>query len=350
MDHLLALLPWLAGIKDSSEFLEREVHVIGRLAGLGSLLLVPVLLVVLAAWRARRRWVRGVLLALAPLLALPALATFAGAGYFIVLYQRPQPPPVSGHIFEGVCYTRRVRPHPPQVAHVIEIELDAPGIGFLVTPPEPQPGYETTARTAAEFLERHGLQLAINAAPFSPTDNSSPLRPYPRSGDPVDVQGYAASRGETYSSPVRSEGAPITIAIDADNQVRIGRELTDYQAVSGWELDPLRALERAGEPRLPRTAAALDRDRNVLILIVVDGYQPNYSVGATMAEVAEMLLELGGDSFINLDGGDSSTMVMAGQGGRARAVNSPINAGLLGRQSPVGNHLGIYARPLAAQP
>jgi exopolysaccharide biosynthesis protein len=77
--------------------------------------------------------------------------------------------------------------------------------------------------------------------------------------------------------------------------------------------------------------------------VVVDGRQAGYSEGATLVELGELLLEKGAFFAMNLDGGGSSTMVMAQKNGKAHLLNSPIDVHIPGRERAVGNHLGIYA-------
>ncbi|NCC37726.1 MAG: phosphodiester glycosidase family protein, partial [Chloroflexia bacterium] len=70
--------------------------------------------------------------------------------------------------------------------------------------------------------------------------------------------------------------------------------------------------------RMPRTAIGFDRERTTLIVAVVDGYQRGYSRGITQRELADLLLEFGADTAMELDGGGSSTMVVGD-----RLVNRP---------------------------
>jgi exopolysaccharide biosynthesis protein len=60
----------------------------------------------------------------------------------------------------------------------------------------------------------------------------------------------------------------------------------------------------------PRTALGVDRDGR-LILLVIDGRQPA-SRGATLEETATIIRELGAMRAMNLDGGGSSALVVAG--------------------------------------
>jgi hypothetical protein len=69
--------------------------------------------------------------------------------------------------------------------------------------------------------------------------------------------------------------------------------------------------------RHPRTAAGVRAD-GTLVFVTVDGRQPETSVGMSIPELTDLMLELGCVSAVNLDGGGSTTMVIDGQ-----VVNSP---------------------------
>jgi exopolysaccharide biosynthesis protein len=94
----------------------------------------------------------------------------------------------------------------------------------------------------------------------------------------------------------------------------------------------------------PRTALGLNKNGRYLYILVVDGRQPFYSEGATFADLAELLLDQGAFMGMSLDGGGSSTLVIAGDNGEPVVVNSPIDLYVPGRERPVGNHLGIYVK------
>jgi exopolysaccharide biosynthesis protein len=61
--------------------------------------------------------------------------------------------------------------------------------------------------------------------------------------------------------------------------------------------------------RHPRTAVATLRDGRIL-LVVVDGRQPALSIGMSLDELAQFLIDLGAVEAINMDGGGSTTMVV----------------------------------------
>jgi exopolysaccharide biosynthesis protein len=63
--------------------------------------------------------------------------------------------------------------------------------------------------------------------------------------------------------------------------------------------------------RNPRTGVGATADGR-LLLVTVDGRQPDHSVGMTLREFAELFVGLGAQAAINLDGGGSTTMVLDG--------------------------------------
>lgn len=85
--------------------------------------------------------------------------------------------------------------------------------------------------------------------------------------------------------------------------------------------------------RAPRTALGRTRDGHIL-LVVVDGRQAR-SRGMTLVELAGFLHGLGAEEAMNLDGGGSSEMVVAGE-----VMNHPSD----GRERPVGAGLVVVPR------
>lgn len=76
-------------------------------------------------------------------------------------------------------------------------------------------------------------------------------------------------------------------------------------------------ISRNAEVRHPRSAIGFSRDSTQLVLVTVDGRQET-SVGATLIELADLMLRLGAWDAMNFDGGGSTTMVVGG-----RVVNRP---------------------------
>jgi len=273
-------------------------------------------------------------------------AILAGAGSWVWSFARPQPSPASQQLYEGINYERIVRRSPrPIVIHVVTVDLRAEGIRFLVTPGDPDSARPLEARTTSKFLNEYNQQIAINGDGFQPWRSYSLLNYYPHSGDPVSPIGLAASEGTVYHSA--AENLPV-LYIARTNQARFNTPTGRvYNAISGSQMlvEQGQGVAIADENPEPRTAVALDKSGKRLILIVVDGRQPNFSEGATLSELAEIIIEQGGYFGMNLDGGGSTTLVKAGRFGRAEVLNSPIDHRIPGWQRPVGNHLGITANP-----
>jgi hypothetical protein len=97
--------------------------------------------------------------------------------------------------------------------------------------------------------------------------------------------------------------------------------------------------------RHPRTIVGTASQGRRLLLITIDGRQPDYSAGTTNRESARIALELGATQAINLDGGGSTAMAVA------RYRNDSAIVHLVNRPSdptgerPVGNAL-VIARTL----
>lgn len=74
--------------------------------------------------------------------------------------------------------------------------------------------------------------------------------------------------------------------------------------------------------RHPRTAVGISKDQKTLYLVTVDGRQ-GHSVGATLPEMAEVMLHIGAWSALNLDGGGSTSMVVRDLDWKVQQANSP---------------------------
>jgi hypothetical protein len=304
------------------------------------------------AMRMTRRRCKGVLQPLKRFLGVALLLVLLVVLVFVAIrLNRPPRTDYEAELFQGVTYVRQARSTPrPLMIHIVEIDLSSPRIGLLVTPSDGTGGMDLSARTTSAFLAEFGLQVAINGGFFEPFHAQTPWDYYPHSGDPVDVKGLAISNGETYSDD--NAQLPV-LCISADHaQIRHAGCLTDtFQALAGDRIFvadgvPVVPHHSAYHSNLnPRTAVAVGAQGKMLWLIVVDGRQRNYSEGVAIGELADIVLELGAETALNLDGGGSSTLVMAGHWG-PRALNAPFHTRIPMRQRSVANHLGVYALPL----
>ncbi len=289
--------------------------------------------------------IRQYLLAFIALLALIGAACDLGS-VIPRSVQFGQPGATKENLFKGIVYERIVRQEPRlMVIHVMTIDLKADGIKVLVTPGNADSDHSLSARTTSDFLEHFDMSIAVNGDAFTPWNDYGPLGYTPHTGEGVNPIGFAASRGSIYSQDTDEEP---TLYIYQNNKASINGIVGKiYNAISGNLLllrngNMVDGLN-AGDAE-PRTAVGLDRAGRRLIIVVVDGRQSGYSEGATLAEMAQLLLDHKAFRGINMDGGGSSTLVKAGSGGEAILLNSPVHGGNPGRERPVGNHLGISAK------
>ena len=254
-------------------------------------------------------------------------------------------------LFKGVEYIREVVPPSDAVVHIIKVDLSAPGIRVLVTPPDfPNDKLPMRARTTSQFLSEFSVQVAINANFFSPFDDKDPLELLPFMHRRKAILGAAASAGVQYGQPDRYR--PM-LNVSAENHATIGFSLPQpwYMAVAG--IDQFIAH---GKPIFKRSAevaasttVGTDRTGSVLYLVVADGGDPSTgSGGLNRRSLTFLLLDLGVFDALWLDGGGSSTMAIQGPNGLPHLVNRPVQGGvpIPDLERPVGNHLGIFAQAL----
>lgn len=282
------------------------------------------------------------------LVCLLGLSLLAG-GYSMFTKGRPAPVPTKEKIIGGVTYRRIVRylPH-AMVAHVLVIDKKDRDLQFLVTPPDDIDDGTLKARTTSQFLEEFDLQIAINGDGFFPWWSRSPVDYYPHVGESVTPNGYTASFGKLYADGLQDIHLEPTLYISRRNDLTFNNPPNKiFHAISGD-----RMLMQGGNiiPDLdnteidPRTAIGVNHNGRFIYLVVVDGRQPFYSAGATFAELADLMRDLGAAYAMSLDGGGSSTMVIEGVDGEPVILNSPIDNYIPMRERPVANHLGVYIK------
>lgn len=99
--------------------------------------------------------------------------------------------------------------------------------------------------------------------------------------------------------------------------------LRDSSVVAGVATDGAESFRGLN----PRTVAGTDARGTRLLLVVIDGRRPGFSVGTTTRETAELMLALGATEALNLDGGGSTAMVVRETpSARVRVVNRPSDA------------------------
>jgi hypothetical protein len=248
--------------------------------------------------------------------------------------------------------------------YALKINLEASGLRILVGAGEkakekedgtgtyktPRPG-TVPSTYVSSFVRNNRLLAGINAVPFDPSSD--------REGEERRLAGLAVSEGRLIARPVsryaalvfyRRGGAAIVEQADLDIESPDSQAQPDVieNAIGGFhailrkgELTR-RAREKQEGPRSARSAAGLSGGGKILYLLAIDGKRPG-SPGATEAETALILKQLGAAEGINLDGGGSSALALRFPDGETRVVNTPVHQIIPGRERAVAICLGIGA-------
>jgi hypothetical protein len=243
-------------------------------------------------------------------------------------------------IFHGIEITDLEAKEPRLMrGHAVRVDLQTPQLRFLATPSNGDRPDHTDGLKTSSFLTRYKCQVAINASPFSPIHTEE--------GKPQKIVGLTISEGKIVSP--EEPGYP-ALLLTKDNKAIIARPTFKlegvYNAVSGFDIVLSEGKPIAGGKDVhPRTAVGVSQDGKYLILLVIDGRQPGYSLGAMTQEVGQWLAKLGAHDGLNLDGGGTTTLVIEKDHGFS-IVNRPIHGGKVGNERVSASHLGIYAPPL----
>lgn len=234
---------------------------------------------------------------------------------------------VSEVIAPGVIYTHKLyEDREGEPVNVFMFEVDTKSASLYVgTPGNGYEGVNVKAKVPemidAAVADGVPVVAAVNADFFDMFGDCHP------SG--LCVKNSKVIANEFSKRPfigIKKDGAPVIT--DINESPDIVKELS--QAASGLEMivkDGMiydyGPLEPFSYVRHPRTAAGLRPD-GTIILLVVDGRIPEYSNGATLVDLAELMINAGADRAINLDGGGSS-IVYTKNGDEFKLRNVPAD-------------------------
>ena len=160
----------------------------------------------------------------------------------------------------------------------------------------------------ADIATHNDAVLAINASGFYDPSGH---------GNGGQVYGLVISAGKILNEA--SGGTYKTIGFDKSNKLNIGnyKSLTSFR--DAVEFKPALIINgnilvngSAGWGIQPRSAIGQTKNGEVLLL-VIDGRAPGYSIGCTVGEVAQIMKRYGAFQTCNLDGGSSSLMYYNGR-------------------------------------
>lgn len=187
---------------------------------------------------------------------------------------------------------------------------------------------------------RFNQPLAATVAALRPSPG-----PVPDGGAVITATG--ANRAQVEAEGV-APGDDVTVTLDLDDPAFAAA--TEAGGGGPWIVHDGRPVVREGmlgegfspshlDRPAPRTAIGRTADGTVL-LVTVDGRQPGRSAGATMAGLAQIMIELGATEAISLDGGGSTAMAVDGT-----LVNVPSGEddnGRPGVEAAVADAVGVF--------
>ena len=234
---------------------------------------------------------------------------------------------------------------------VATVDLTDPSVEIVVTQGNGTSG-QTTFQTTPAFRTASNCKVAINANYFGNVNATT-----------SSVIGMCVTNGVVVS-PARQFGPlpdPV-ITFDVNRVATIGNIASTvgvWDAVAGvgpsnTDSDPGTLLVTDGvntgatarvtpSTREPRTAVGVNQAGTRLYMMVIDGRQPTWSVGVTLSELGDLMLEKGVWRAINLDGGGSSAFSYLNDAGSI-VNNKPSD----GSARNVAVNLGIKLNPPAA--
>ena len=214
----------------------------------------------------------------------------------------------------GVRYLHRTADDPALSVHALVIDLSREGVEIVTT------SQAERWDSISGFAQHRGAVAAVNGGFWGMMQRPA---------------GLAAGDGEVWSNSAPSEGFG-HVAVRQDGRVRI---YAPGEAEDERSLGRLRGTV-SGRPMLvssgallterldafatanlkqPRTAVGVSRNGRRVVLAVADGRQ-GHSRGMTLYQLGRLMVELGADRAINLDGGGSSAMYLERAGG---LISSP---------------------------
>jgi hypothetical protein len=270
-----------------------------------------------------------------------------------------------------VTLTTVIQQNPPTRYYVVAIDIANPRVHIKVSrgggDAKTMAPWETTLLPVSQMAQRDGLAVAINGNFFAPKSYEMILgRKVPYfAGNWARACGWAMSDGALFSrTPLNVEWRSF-IATRA-GKVKIGefQELPRdaWQVVSGVaqiitggrntalpDSDGSTFAQGA-----PRAVVAIDREGKTLFFLVCDGRRPDYSMGLTHHQIAEILLKRGAWSALVLDGGGSATLAMRDPDGTVRLVSRPSDGHdflfPISVERSVADALGVTIDPPVSEP
>jgi len=184
--------------------------------------------------------------------------------------------------------------------------------------PEGGPG---SLQTTSAMAKKAGAVAAVNGGGFF-------IHSVP--GKPLNYPLYYTVKGGKLVSQVDRYNSEILVGFTKRGNLVGGTFANAYAIkkagiVEGVSFKPQlikdgKRLHGPGGDAHPRTAIGQKKDGS-LLFVVIDGRRPGWSLGVTIYQLQEVMMNLGAYNAFNLDGGGSSTMVF-----QNKVLNNPSDA------------------------
>jgi Phosphodiester glycosidase len=282
------------------------------------------------------------------IITLVTLSTYPAQAFTITQSQ-------DSHPFVGVTYRRfrgtipRHGVKQPLRMYAMVIDLNAPGLDLGVTVPNPDG--TTTPEATLNYAQRVGAQISINANFFRLN------LPYLTSS----VLGRAASRGRVYGSgaggtqgginfsPTRQPNLWLPVEDQHPHPAFFNTVMGNMVLIQDGKIINASAFDKG---LFARTAMGVTKDNHLILFVVDDPDNGTHqSSGLNHLELAKILQQEFKVTYaINLDGGDSTQMVLCNP--TCAYANSPsrFRVGIFSGIRTVGNNFGVFAKPHAKPP
>jgi exopolysaccharide biosynthesis protein len=252
---------------------------------------------------------------------------------------------------EPISYQHIVRRDPNYSIHVMRIDLKDPRVSVHVSRGGPDPDGDgpwlTTLMPTSEIAEREKYDVAINGDFFeaeATKDIEGRNTGYVR-GKAAAPVGTAMTGGVLWHQAAHARPY-LEITESKEAKLLEGQppvEASAREIISGSQI-----IVRDGYAvpftgafatnRHPRTVVGIDSSGTQLTLLVVDGRQPQLSIGMTLAELSDEMIRLKCSTAINLDGGGSTTLVCRSpETKKLKVINSPSDT----KERSVADILGV---------
>ncbi|WP_114498573.1 phosphodiester glycosidase family protein [Fontibacillus phaseoli] len=192
--------------------------------------------------------------------------------------------------------------------------------GYVLTVNDPTkirlgvPAKRGKGEKVSSMVARTGAVAGVNGGGFAdPNWKGNGFKPI----------GVVISQGKLYYNGISKNASTQVVGLDKQGKMIAGKYTLD-------ELDKLGIQEAVTfQPRIivngkgqirsqkegwgiaPRTAMG-QREDGAILFVIIDGRQPGYSIGASLYDVQQIMLDHGAVIAANLDGGSSSVLVKEG--------------------------------------